>query len=1018
MGLQIYNAFDPTFIGSHLGLSNANQQLAPQASSATVDNLRIARSLYPAWQPSNVEFLIYSPDATTPALTSKACMIGLCTSQASLANYLGGDANGWGWSPGDGWLYFNNAQVQFMGTATYGDFIMLEVDPNQLLLTIFKTNKLGTVQLGQAFVLPSNKAFLYGATISGTSTGMNLLSNSGLVPFFKPIGGLTGWWVPRLTPNPVYIATEPFISLPTDTLAHQKFLGDLDGGPSEATGARFADVFPWGQSKPMGSGGSTISFDLLDPYRVYESQLSIAMRDLPVTMSRIVQQGSLNSAESVFSAIIDKVEQTGDQTKRYTLKDKLAQIQAALTRPVFPPTVEPAVAGKTRAMALGICRDYVPDLYDGVNFFYGCSDAALSAFGITRFQGVPQVYGGSYVVTSDGAGIQLITNGTPTAPAGKITVESTSYAGAFSVTANDYFNSLGLFESLAIAGQPTMPTIQCYPPWAQSTYYGVGSSVVSNGNWYTCSTSGTSLNSGTGPTGTGTPISDGTAVWYYVGVAATKGVYTAWKAGAVVATNSYCYNGNNTYKCTVGGTSAGSGGPTGTATSGIVDNTAQWGYVGIFSAGHQPASPSGANPTLQGTAPNKYVDFSGSQADALQWMFTNHPSYFVTPGRSYAYSIKVLSSATPSGPGVDPTSGQPIAITPPRIHLNWRGSQFATLTSFNVDQNGPAGTTVATYTGAFTFGQVARGTGPFPLYLALENGNIIGGPDTLIQEFILQLLPDVGQSSTLAGPGLDTMLRNLLLSPRGPFTLADYDPTGAQAIDANGSLAGAPTVANGSGYQWGLYVAAGATDTIQACVKKLLDSICACLYLGRDGKIRIFQLFAPEAAGVTVKGSLGITDFESELIRYPDNAENLTPRHAGARIISPCTDADFANITESQCSSAQRAILKQDFTWTVTGGSQLGPNYVHANIADPLPSCLDLQANGQTEANRLTAIYSVMRNFYAVEVATPIGRTLDIGDVWNVKYPNGSLVNGQNLLVVGLVEKPTSQTSTVYFWGL
>jgi hypothetical protein len=63
-------------------------------------------------------------------------------------------------------------------------------------------------------------------------------------------------------------------------------------------------------------------------------------------------------------------------------------------------------------------------------------------------------------------------------------------------------------------------------------------------------------------------------------------------------------------------------------------------------------------------------------------------------------------------------------------------------------------------------------------------------------------------------------------------------------------------------------------------------------------------------------------------------------------------------------------------------------------------------------------LYSVQRNFYVVEVATPMGRTLDIGDVWNVKYPNGSLTNGQNLLVVGLVEKPAAQTSTVYFWGL
>src|ERR1035437_9306249 len=48
---------------------------------------------------------------------------------------------------------------------------------------------------------------------------------------------------------------------------------------------------------------------------------------------------------------------------------------------------------------------------------------------------------------------------------------------------------------------------------------------------------------------------------------------TAYAAGVNVV------NGANVYVCTVAGTGAHSGGPTGTNTSGIVDNTATWGYV-------------------------------------------------------------------------------------------------------------------------------------------------------------------------------------------------------------------------------------------------------------------------------------------------------------------------------------------------------------------------------------------------------------------------------------------------------
>jgi len=53
-------------------------------------------------------------------------------------------------------------------------------------------------------------------------------------------------------------------------------------------------------------------------------------------------------------------------------------------------------------------------------------------------------------------------------------------------------------------------------PWAASTAYLLNQQVSIGGNVYRCTTAGTSASSG-GPTGTGSGISDGTAVWAYIG---------------------------------------------------------------------------------------------------------------------------------------------------------------------------------------------------------------------------------------------------------------------------------------------------------------------------------------------------------------------------------------------------------------------------------------------------------------------------------------------------------------------
>ena len=96
-------------------------------------------------------------------------------------------------------------------------------------------------------------------------------------------------------------------------------------------------------------------------------------------------------------------------------------------------------------------------------------------------------------------------------------------AGASSSTAVGAFpNTLGMkLRKLAAAAQTNNPLINTplgpAPAWVATTAYVQGQVVVNGGYQYICSVAGTSAASG-GPTGQGfAPIIDNTVTWFYYG---------------------------------------------------------------------------------------------------------------------------------------------------------------------------------------------------------------------------------------------------------------------------------------------------------------------------------------------------------------------------------------------------------------------------------------------------------------------------------------------------------------------
>jgi len=78
------------------------------------------------------------------------------------------------------------------------------------------------------------------------------------------------------------------------------------------------------------------------------------------------------------------------------------------------------------------------------------------------------------------------------------------------------FGYLGMFQDMWV-GSASIASGDSYPGapnWTANTVYALGAQVTNGSNVYTCTTAGTSAASG-GPTGTGTGIADNTCVWSF-----------------------------------------------------------------------------------------------------------------------------------------------------------------------------------------------------------------------------------------------------------------------------------------------------------------------------------------------------------------------------------------------------------------------------------------------------------------------------------------------------------------------
>jgi len=116
-------------------------------------------------------------------------------------------------------------------------------------------------------------------------------------------------------------------------------------------------------------------------------------------------------------------------------------------------------------------------------------------------------------------------------------------------------------------------------PWTASHPYLLGERVTNDSDkTYRCTTAGISA-AATGPTGTGSAITDGTVIWAYVEASTVLNNWCHWPLTAYVVGDFVTWAAGRVYACITAGTTAAATPPT-TTSADITDGTVHWAYWG------------------------------------------------------------------------------------------------------------------------------------------------------------------------------------------------------------------------------------------------------------------------------------------------------------------------------------------------------------------------------------------------------------------------------------------------------
>lgn len=369
-----YATFDPTELGAMLELEQSGTVLAV---IDTADINRTALAIQPQatgrWY---AELLVYG---TGDLLAS----LGIAQDAASLATYVGGDANGYGYRMADGEIHNAGASVAGVTAGAKGDIIGLLLDLTTSVPTV------GWYRNGQSLKtlpLDSTGPWMLAASLGGSEAyGLRCFLNAGQRAFEFAPDGVQGWFEPPPSLRGLKLASEDWLSDPADEVPNARYDGLLNGQDNELRAVRSLDFWPW--QRGVKSGAMVLS--ALDAEGTFAELLSSDARDMPVRIGQITRGQTYADRVNLFSAVIDNVTAVDDLQVKLTCRDPLALLAVPLQRRLIRPDADPSSANQPWPILLGACRNVPCVLMDATTYTYAVADTPLLGVGFGRDSGYP-----------------------------------------------------------------------------------------------------------------------------------------------------------------------------------------------------------------------------------------------------------------------------------------------------------------------------------------------------------------------------------------------------------------------------------------------------------------------------------------------------------------------------------------------------------------------------------------------------------------------------------------------------
>lgn len=292
------------------------------------------------------------------------------------------------------------------------------------------------------------------------------------------------------------------------------------------------------------------------------------------------------------------------------------------------------------------------------------------------------------------------------------------------------------------AGRPYMKALA---PWQPSVAIAAGVSLVNGGKIYVCAIPGTTASSG-GPTATNTAANaDNTVSWIYWGANVVTSdpslSQPAWAVLTAYSLTNQVINNGLVYACVIAGTSASSGGPTGTSNA-TSDGTVTWTYMGVYRPSPYAGDfPTYTNPTSLTSMANFYATMNGVGMSARR-------AVIVGAGSGYAVNdtITLTGGTSTTATVLRVTAVNSGAVT--GVSIQTAGSYTILPSAHPVAQGSTSGSgTGATFT-------INWPTPPWCRYVGCYNGG--GATSSVLSRLqVFQFTANAEPSTPGRGTGLD-----------------------------------------------------------------------------------------------------------------------------------------------------------------------------------------------------------------------------------------------------------------------